>query len=156
MEQSAFGPQQTQHAAEGDTQRLHGLSRESAADRPVCTRTRPKSRRNLGSKNACRCAERLAPSPQRFMDVGWALAMALDGADAGLTCSLLVLFLAFRAGTVKLTGVSRRLEQRRCRFEHPRDPRSMGLFRRLVGEALPKIAVENRGPNLKQKMGAAL
>ena len=47
-------------------------------------------------------------------------------------------------GTVKLTGVLRRLEQRRC------------LFRWLVREALPKIAVENGGPNLKQKMGARL
>jgi len=61
-----------------------------------------------------------------------------------------------KMGTAKLTGVLRRLEQRWCRFEHPRDPRSMGLFRRLVSEALPKIAVENGGPNLKQKMGAPL
>jgi hypothetical protein len=30
------------------------------------------------------------------------------------------------------------------------------LDRRLVREALPKIAVENGGPNLKQKMGAPL
>ena len=30
----------------------------------------------------------------------------------------------------------------------------MGLFRRLVREALPKIAVENGGPNLNQKMCA--
>ena len=59
-------------------------------------------------------------------------------------------------GTVKLTGALRRLEQRRCRFEHPRQRRSMGLFRWLVREALPKIAVENGGPNLKQKMGAPL
>ena len=59
-------------------------------------------------------------------------------------------------GTVKLTGMLRRLEQRRCRFEHPCDPRLMGFFRRLVREALPKIAVENGGPNLKQKMGAPL
>jgi len=46
-------------------------------------------------------------------------------------------------------GVLRRLEQRRCRFEHPSHPRSMGLFWRLVPEALPKIAVEDGGPNLK-------
>src|SRR5271167_214288 len=59
-------------------------------------------------------------------------------------------------GTVKLAGVLGGFEQRRCRFEHPRDPRSMGLFRRLVREALPKIAVENGGPNLKQKMSAPL
>jgi hypothetical protein len=32
----------------------------------------------------------------------------------------------------------------------------MGWFRRLVREALPKIAVENGGPNLEQKMGASL
>jgi hypothetical protein len=32
----------------------------------------------------------------------------------------------------------------------------MGLFRRLVPEALAMIAVENGGPNLKQKMGAPL
>jgi hypothetical protein len=32
----------------------------------------------------------------------------------------------------------------------------MGLFRRLVCEALPKIAVENGGPNLEQKTGASL
>jgi hypothetical protein len=32
----------------------------------------------------------------------------------------------------------------------------MGLFRRLVHEALAKIAVENGGPNLKQKMGTPL
>ena len=32
-------------------------------------------------------------------------------------------------GTVKLTGVLGGLQQWRCRFEHPRDPRSMGLFR---------------------------
>jgi hypothetical protein len=32
----------------------------------------------------------------------------------------------------------------------------MGLFRRLVREALPEIAVENGGPNLKQKMSAPL
>jgi hypothetical protein len=32
----------------------------------------------------------------------------------------------------------------------------MGLFRRLACEALPKIAVENGGQNLKQKMGAPL
>jgi hypothetical protein len=32
----------------------------------------------------------------------------------------------------------------------------MGLFRRLVREALPEIAVENCGSNLKQKMGALL
>jgi hypothetical protein len=32
----------------------------------------------------------------------------------------------------------------------------MGLFRRLVREALPKNAVENVGPNLKQKMSAPL
>jgi hypothetical protein len=30
----------------------------------------------------------------------------------------------------------------------------MGLFRRLVREALAKIAVENGGSNLEQKMGA--
>ena len=60
------------------------------------------------------------------------------------------------AGTDKLAGVLSRLEQRRCRLEQPRDPRSMGLFRRLVREALPKIAVENGGPNLKQKMSAPL
>ena len=59
-------------------------------------------------------------------------------------------------GTDKLAGVLGHLEQRRCRLEQPRDPRSMGLFRRLVREALPKIAVENGGPNLKQKMGAPL
>ena len=59
-------------------------------------------------------------------------------------------------GTDKLAGVLGRLEQRRCRLEQPRDPRSMGLFRRLVREALPKIAVENGGPNLKQKMSAPL
>jgi hypothetical protein len=29
----------------------------------------------------------------------------------------------------------------------------MGLFRRLVRESPAKIAVENGGPNLKQKMG---
>jgi hypothetical protein len=63
---------------------------------------------------------------------------------------------AASSGTVKLTGVLRRPEKRRCRFEHPRDPRSMGLFRRLVPEALAMIAVENGGPNLKQKMGAPL
>jgi hypothetical protein len=51
------------------------------------------------------------------------------------------------AGTVRLAGVLGCLE-------HPRDPRSMSLFRRLVREALPKIAVENGGPNLKQKMSA--
>jgi hypothetical protein len=61
-----------------------------------------------------------------------------------------------RGGTDKLAGVLSRLEQRRCRLEQPRDPRSMGLFRRLIGEALPKIAVENGGPNLKQKMSAPL
>ena len=59
-------------------------------------------------------------------------------------------------GSDKLAGVLSRLEQRRCRLEQPRDPRSMGLFRRLVREALPKIAVENGGPNLKQKMSAPL
>jgi hypothetical protein len=59
-------------------------------------------------------------------------------------------------GTDKLAGVLGRLEQRRCRLEQPRDPRSMGLFRRLVREALSKIAVENGGPNLKQKMSAPL
>ena len=59
-------------------------------------------------------------------------------------------------GTVRLTGVLGGLEQRRCRFEQPRDPRSTGLFRRLVREALSKIAVENGGPNLKQKMSAPL
>lgn len=59
-------------------------------------------------------------------------------------------------GTDKLAGVLGRLEQRRCRLEQPRDPRSMGLFRRLVREALAKIAVENGGPNLKQKMSAPL
>ena len=59
-------------------------------------------------------------------------------------------------GTDKLAGVLSRLEQRRCRLEQPRDPRSMGWFRRLVREALPKIAVENGGPNLKQKMSAPL
>jgi hypothetical protein len=59
-------------------------------------------------------------------------------------------------GTVRLAGVLGRLEQRWCRFEHPRDPRSIGLFRRLVREALPKIAVENGAPHLKQKMGAPL
>jgi hypothetical protein len=57
-------------------------------------------------------------------------------------------------GTDKLAGVLCRLEQRRCRLEHPCDPRSMGLFRRLVREAPPKIAVENGGPNLKPKMSA--
>ena len=62
----------------------------------------------------------------------------------------------FETGTDKLAGVLSRLEQRRCRLEQPRDPRSMGLFRRLVREALPKIAVENGGPNLKQKMSAPL
>ena len=41
-------------------------------------------------------------------------------------------------GTDKLAGVLSRLEQRRCRLEQPRDPRSMGLFRRLVREALPE------------------
>ena len=61
-----------------------------------------------------------------------------------------------RRGTDKLAGVLGRLEQRRCRLEQPRDPRSMGLFRRLVREALSKIAVENGGPNLKQKMSAPL
>ena len=59
-------------------------------------------------------------------------------------------------GTVRLVGVLGRLEQRRGRFEYPRDPRSMDLFRRLVREALPKIAVENGGADLKQKMGAPL
>ena len=59
-------------------------------------------------------------------------------------------------GTVKLTGVLGRHEQRRRRLQHPRKPRSMGLSWRLVREAFPKIAVENGGPNLKQKMGAAL
>ena len=63
---------------------------------------------------------------------------------------------AIEIGTDKLAGVLGRLEQRRCRLEQPRDPRSMGLFRRLVREALPKIAVENGGPNLKQKMSAPL
>jgi hypothetical protein len=43
--------------------------------------------------------------------------------------------------------------QRRCRLEQPRDPRSLSLFRRVVRAALPKIAIENGGPNLKQKMG---
>jgi mRNA interferase ChpB len=61
-----------------------------------------------------------------------------------------------QVGTVKLTGVLRRLEQRRRGLEHPRNPRSMGLFRRLVREAITKIAVESGGPNLKQKMGAPL
>ena len=60
------------------------------------------------------------------------------------------------SGTDKLAGVLGRLEQRRRRLEHPRDPRSMGLFRRLVREALAKIAVENGGSNLKQKMSAPL
>ena len=64
--------------------------------------------------------------------------------------------MAIFVGTVRLAGVLGRLEQRWCPFEHPRDPRSIGLFRRLVREALPKIAVENSGPNLKQKMGASL
>ena len=59
-------------------------------------------------------------------------------------------------GSVKLTGVSRRLEQGRCRLEHPRNPRSVGWSRRLVSEALFEIAVENGRANLKQKMGAAL
>ena len=45
-------------------------------------------------------------------------------------------------GTDKLAGVLGHLEQRRCRLEQPREPRSMGLFRRLVREAVPKIAVE--------------
>jgi hypothetical protein len=52
---------------------------------------------------------------------------------------------AGKTGTVKLTGVLRRLEQRRCRFEHPRHPRSMGLFRRLI----PKVmGLDRRGPIL--------
>jgi len=55
-------------------------------------------------------------------------------------------------GSVKLTGALCRLEQGRRRFEHPGDPRSMGLFRRFVGEALSEFAVENGRPNLKQKM----
>ena len=59
-------------------------------------------------------------------------------------------------GSVKLTGVSRRLEQGRCRLEHPRNPRSVGWSRRLVSEALFEIAVENGRANLKQKMGATL
>jgi cold shock CspA family protein len=59
-------------------------------------------------------------------------------------------------GTVRLAGLLGRLEQRRCRLEQPGDPRSMGLFRRLVREALAKIAVENGGPNLKQKVSAPL
>jgi hypothetical protein len=59
-------------------------------------------------------------------------------------------------GADKLAGVLGRLEQRRCRLEQPRDPRSMGLIRRLVCEALAKIAVENGGSNLKQKMSAPL
>jgi hypothetical protein len=33
---------------------------------------------------------------------------------------------------------------------------AMGWFRWLVRERLPKIAVENSGPNLEQKMGASL
>ena len=45
-------------------------------------------------------------------------------------------------------------EQPRCRFKYPRGPRSMGLFRRLVSEALPKIVLDGGGPNLKRKMGA--
>jgi Transposase DDE domain len=61
-----------------------------------------------------------------------------------------------REGSVKLTGVSRRLEQGRCRLEHPRNPRSAGWSRRLVSEALFEIAVENGRANLKQKMGATL
>ena len=32
----------------------------------------------------------------------------------------------------------------------------MGLFRRLVRKALPKIAIENGGSNLKRKMGGSL
>jgi hypothetical protein len=64
--------------------------------------------------------------------------------------------LVWHFGTVKLAGVLGGFEQRRCRLEHPRDPRSMGLFPRLVCEALPKIAVENGGSNLKQKMSAPL
>jgi len=59
-------------------------------------------------------------------------------------------------GTDKFAGVSRRLEQRRNWLEHPRKPRSISLFWRLVGEARPKIAVENGGPNLEKKVGASL
>ena len=47
-------------------------------------------------------------------------------------------------GTDKLTGVLRRLEQRRCRFEHPRDPRSMRLFR----ERRPEPEAEDERPSL--------
>jgi hypothetical protein len=32
----------------------------------------------------------------------------------------------------------------------------MGWFRWLIREPLPKIAVENGSPNLKEKMGASL
>ena len=45
-----------------------------------------------------------------------------------------------KMGPVKLTGVLGGFKQRRHRFEHPRQPRSMGLFWRRVREALPKIA----------------
>jgi hypothetical protein len=79
----------------------------------------------------------------------WALAEARNAGGDERSGSLF-------SGTDKLVGVLGRLEQRRCGLEQPRDPRSMGLFRRLVREALPKIAVENGGPNLKQKMSAPL
>jgi hypothetical protein len=58
---------------------------------------------------------------------------------------------AFRE-SVKLLGAGW-FEQPRCRFKYPRGPRSMGLFRRLVSEALPKIVLDGGGPNLKRKMG---
>src|ERR1700689_572208 len=51
--------------------------------------------------------------------------------------------------TVKLTGVLGRLEQWRRRFEQPRDPRSLGLFRRLVREALPCRAMCTLGMGIE-------
>jgi len=47
-----------------------------------------------------------------------------------------------------------RLAQRWRRIEHPRAPRSMDMFRRLLRQALPKYAAENGGPNRKEKMRA--
>jgi hypothetical protein len=39
---------------------------------------------------------------------------------------------------------------------HPRRVLRPPAYRRLVREALQKIAVENGGPHLEQKMGASL
>jgi hypothetical protein len=61
---------------------------------------------------------------------------------------LLWLFNGRVDGSDKLTGVSGHLEERRSWLERPGDSRSMSLFRRLVGEALAEIAVENGGSHL--------